>query len=153
MIQFRPSVALPVLGLLLALCACSSGPDRDEAGAIAEEGDLAATDIQTGDCFDEPDGTLVTEVVAIPCTQPHDNEAFIVYELDEFLAVGLDDKVAETCLPAFEEYVGLAFDASVLQINYLTPSQEGFDAGDKEVICYLTSPDGKVEGSLKGSAK
>ncbi len=143
-----------ILGFAMLGAACNSGPDRDASGAVKEEGELQADKIKTGDCFDEPSGTSIESVVAIPCDQPHDNEAFLVYELDEFAVVGLQEKIDEKCLPAFQEYVGIDFDSSVLEMTYLTPPDLiSFNEGLKTVICYAGSPEGKVTGTIKGSNK
>ncbi len=60
--------------------------DRDDSGAIVAEGALDAFQMRVGDCFD--DGTVFAEennevdsVPGVPCSKPHDNEVYAVFDL------------------------------------------------------------------------
>ena len=77
-----------------------------------------------GDCVDVPiDSPRVTSLVAIDCALEHDIEVFAlgnstVAEYDK-------DDVAEQaqvyCRTAFEEYVGISYEQSVLDIYLMYP--------------------------------
>ena len=60
---------------------------------------------------------------------------------------------AETnCLPPFEAYVGLAYDASSLTAGSIVPKEDGWKNGQRSITCYVGSADETpVTGSLKGS--
>ena len=61
--------------------------DRDDDGAIVEAGNVSAFQIRVGDCFDdagifgEGDAT-VSDVPALPCAEPHDNEVYAVFDVN-----------------------------------------------------------------------
>lgn len=146
---------------------CSDGDvSRDDSGAIEEEGDVNAFDVEVGDCFDDPEGfeegqlDEIFDLPAVPCSQPHDNEAFALVELegddDEFpgqQTVG--EQGLDLCLEEFEPYVGIDYDSSSLAFDaYLTPTEESWKLGDREVVCALYDGElAPLTGSMKGSAK
>lgn len=150
--------------LLAVVAGCGEDePARDDAGAVAEEGDLGVQSVAVGDCFnDDEDMTTdesiqVTAVAALPCDQPHDNEAYHVYDLPEGEYPG-DEQIREQalagCTEPFAPYVGVSYEESELEVFPLTPTAESWEADDREVICavYLSSGE-KLSGSVKGSAR
>ncbi len=149
-------VLLLLLVLVLTLAACG-GAERDDSGTVVEEGEVSAFDVTVGDCFGDPGEDEVSSLEALPCTEPHDNEA---YHLADFPAgpdepfpgeEEIDAFAEETCVAAFEDYVGLSFDESVLQVTYLQPTEGTWEDGDREVVCTLYSDDGQLTGSMKDS--
>jgi hypothetical protein len=45
-------------------------------------------------------------------------------------------------VPAFDAYTGLDFETDpVMNMGYFTPTREGWNAGDHEVICYAARID------------
>lgn len=112
-----------------------------------------------GDCFDlkDPAEEEIGDVEAKPCTEPHEFEMFFVGNLPdgEFPAESTIDSFLETeCLRAFDEYVGLAFEESSLDIFPLVPTEGGWDAGDHSVQCALFDPiDEELTESMRGAAR
>ena len=107
----------------------------------------AATDLQVGECFDEPaESTDISEVQRRPCNEPHDAEVFAVLNHpagpdDAYPIIsGVDDFVESDCLPIFETYTGTPYDSQEeLDIAWLWPTMNGWRDGDREVTCYLIS--------------
>ena len=74
---------------------------------------------------------------------------------------GLEAVQAEAdvvCYAAFEDFVGIAYDDSVLYYSTLYPSDESWGGGDREILCSISKYDEnekivKVTGSLKGAAE
>ena len=129
---------------------------RDDSGAIVEGGGLGAFALQVGDCFNWPAEDLIISLEAVPCSQPHDAEAYLEFDQtgDEYPgaeAVALATEMG--CFAAFERYVGIPWEASELDIAALEPTQESWeDGGDREVTCAIVSYDGsKLVGSTQGS--
>ena len=150
--------SLLALVVSLGLAGCGSDePERDDQGAVAEEGDLAADSVEVGDCFDDP-GNLddVAEVPAIPCDQPHANEAYHAFDIevdgDEFPgAEQIEQLATDGCLTEFEAFVGTPYAESSLDIFYLAPSESSWnDFDDREVLCAVYDVDGEP---LTGSAR
>jgi hypothetical protein len=135
--------------------------DRDAAGTIVAAGDLDVVDLEVGDCFDDGDagfGEEVSDILAVPCDAPHDNEVFHVFtlasqpELPDIVAI--DAEVETRCLPVFESFVGIAYEESNLEIFTLTPTEEGWRQADREVVCALYDLDlTKLEGTARGSQR
>lgn len=139
----------------------SDEPERDEQGAIAEEGDLSVQSVEVGDCFNDPDGVEegveVEALGAVPCAEPHDNEAYHVFELPDGEYPGdaeVEEQSFEGCVGPFEGYVGRTYEASELEIFPITPTEASWnDVDDREVICAVYLPEQELTGSMRDSAR
>lgn len=149
------AAALALTALLLA-SGCGDDADRDDSGAIAAVEEVAVDELRVGDCLETPADGVVTDLKAVPCTQPHDGEVFHSFDLPDGAFPG-DEQVQtageEGCLERFEAFVGTAFDDSELGLLPLTPVQEGWDAGDQGVLCIVQDEEGGLTATLKGAAR
>jgi hypothetical protein len=153
-------VAQALIGLLI-LTACQS--DDGGANAAAESGGGETTDVfdlAEGDCFSAVEGKEVTEVEVVSCDQPHVFEVFHVFHHpaggDE--AYPGDSEIStsaeEECIGAFEEFVGIAYEESRWFLTTITPSEETWSVGDREIVCTLSVEDeSEVTGSAQGTAE
>ena len=120
-------------------------------------------DIEAGDCF-SVDSDQFDTVVVVNCEQPHEYEAFHVFDHE----AGPDEPYpgddvlfdfADTeCQPPFEEYVGHEYQTSIWFITSITPSEDTWADGDREIVCTLNQQDEDEEpitvtGSARGSAQ
>jgi hypothetical protein len=139
--------------LVVGLGACSDEPERDASGAVTEGGDESVFEIAVGDCLtDQGTGTEVSDVPVVPCTQPHSSEVFHTYQVPGDTFPGDFTQTAEEqCKPAFQEFVGMAYEQSVLDVTTLEPSVETWADGDRELVCIIVDPAGNVTGSLRGA--
>ena len=126
-----------------------------------EEGNVF--ELAEGDCFNyqgEQDKE-VSDVELVPCEDPHQFEAYAVVLIEEpsglpfpgSTQVGLlSDNL---CLASFEEFVGLPYSDSILEVLTFSPSQDSWeDMDDREVVCVLFDPeDLYTEGSMRGSGR
>jgi hypothetical protein len=121
----------------------------------------SAGDLQVGDCFDVPAAAraaagdfTVKDVQHHPCGDEHGAEVFFVGNMTgdkaaypsetEFTAY-----VMARCVPAYQSYTGRVFDTdTVYDVQYLLPTTDGWEGGDRSVQCYLLRVD---RGSFKGS--
>ena len=152
----RVTVAAILLGLMVS--ACTSEPARNEAGQIEEEGELSVFNFRVGDCFNDPSLTAdeVSDVAGVPCSGPHDNEVFHLYDLPDGSfpgRAGIDASVETECFPAFENYVGISYEISELFYFPLTPTEESWAQSDREVVCALFADGEQLTGSMKGSSR
>jgi hypothetical protein len=131
-------------------------------GAVAtngfEAGTISIYDVHPGQCIDfADDSDNVRDVPRRDCDEPHDGEVFLVSSVgdpDEFPGVSeLDRRAEAVCIgDAFEQYVGTAYDDSELNVTYVTPSEDSWAAGDRDVVCVATLPDGdKLTATVEGS--
>ena len=138
----------------------STTADRDESGAIVDGGNVDAFNIRVGDCFDDTSSLLgeeVTSLPAVPCTEPHDNEVYAVFDVSVSDYPGADQMSVmafDACKQRFQHFVGKEYDSSTLDIMTLHPSSESWRVqNDREVVCALYDMEGnKVTGSAKGRA-
>jgi hypothetical protein len=106
--------------------------------------------LQVGDCFEEPVGVeVVDDVQHHPCSENHDSEVVFVGEHPAAKgAAPLSDSafrewIGANCLPAFASFTGVdLLSQEVLDLGYFVPTNEGWDDGDRTVICYAVRVDG-----------
>ena len=100
----------------------------------------------------------ITGVAGTPCTDPHDNEVYAVFDLNLSSFPG-QEQVAylalEACLERFQAFVGREYEASVLDISSIYPTSESFtERDDREVVCSVNHvSDRKLIGSMRGSGQ
>jgi hypothetical protein len=117
-----------------------------------------ASDLEVGQCFDLPTTTeTVEDVQHHPCDQAHGGEVFFVgksaagddeaYPSDEVLSA----EVFGFCDSPFAAYTGKDPDTDpVWTYGYFIPTADGWDDGDRGIICYATKIDGSTTtGSIK----
>ncbi len=129
--------------------------DRDSSGAIVDAGNIDVFQIRVGDCFDDGDGSEeISSLPAVPCDQPHDNEAYASFNVS--LASypeddGMYELAFESCRERFESFVGRDYESSSLDIYTLYPTIDGWVQGDREVVCAVFDMEAnKLVGSMKG---
>ena len=132
---------------------------RNDAGEITQGGTLAVQDLQIGDCFDpkDIDAEEADEVDARPCDETHQFELMAIGTMPDG-SYPTDDEfetfVGNLCLPAFDEYVGMVYEESRLDVFWYFPLEEGWAQGDHVVQCAVYDPlNSKLTGSLKGAAR
>lgn len=114
-----------------------------------------AQSLRVGDCFEVPSETTVSQLQHRPCTEPHDGEAFVVanIENDSYpISLTMERWVTENCLGSvFESYVGTSYDdQTAIEVQWFSPTLDGWKNGDREVKCFLTpSAGGTVTSSYK----
>lgn len=160
------TAVLAAAGMVLAGCSLLSpgtSAPRDASGTPTATAKVSAFDIRVGDCLDDADvGTTTATTQIVPCSGPHDSEAFAestvtgdAYPGDDALQATAQDVCSGT---AFAQFVGIASADSTLQISYYLPTQETWAGGDRRITCtvYQIDQAGKplpTTGTLKDSAK
>jgi len=117
---------------------------------------VSADDLAVGDCFNIPDGVTVQTVEKHPCNESHNAEVIFVgdYTGETYpISLSLESFIEDSCVPAFETYVGRAIDTEPeLSLGYFHPTREGWDSGDRTISCYISQPDeSPMTESLKGT--
>jgi len=169
-------------GLLASACGGGSEADSNSAGnslsttAIETRPSLADEvapdwhgvpvnlhDLAEGDCFNMyawvNNDRHIEINTHVPCDSPHQ---FEIYRLVQHPArngavwPGNEEMAAfavSQCYESFEDFVGVIYELSELEINYLTPNRTNFEhevAQFRGVHCYLFHDDGS---ELLGSAE
>lgn len=153
--RIAPFVAVAALGALLSGCSVLQGII---GGTDIPEGETDAFAIEIGDCLN--DAEISTEVSSVPlveCSEPHDSEVYALTDTttadfpgDAALSAELD---AFCQGEAFTEFVGIPYADSMYNTSGYFPSDESWAAGDRELLCTIYDPNGRVTGSLAGVAQ
>jgi hypothetical protein len=137
----------------------TSPPPQPEDAAPTEAVDLDVFKLRVGDCFTESQDAeeeIISTVPVVPCSEPHSDEVFALVTLPDGDFPGQDaiySQAEELCIAEFESFVGLSYRESVLDFWVITPVEEGWVAGDREVVCNIYDPNGNVSGSLRGAQR
>lgn len=133
--------------LVLLLPACTR---QDGAAGFVGAGEISAFNLQVGNCFNDPPSNgagLVSELLALPCDQPHDNEVFFLVDYPSAADAPFPGNEAlrlfadQQCEAAFAGFVGLPYHESPLVLTSFTPTEESWATGDREIVCYLFRSD------------
>jgi hypothetical protein len=151
---------IPAAAIALAIGYFTTA-QRGDDGSLTGAGNVDVFELQVGDCFNaaefsENAEAEVSDVDGVPCSQPHTFEVFEVTDYDgsEYPATNEQFEAAfnEVCVPAFEEYVGVPYVDSELYASAITPTEEGWNSGDREFICHLhTENADPLTGSQRGA--
>lgn len=112
--------------------------------------------LSEGDCFNDPDNLSdVSDVEIVDCGGSHDNEVYATYDMPDGDFPGrsaVQNDAAENCVATFDPYVGIDFLTSSLDISALTPTDESWNQGDREVVCFLFDLNGaQLTTSARGT--
>ena len=164
----RGGKGLAIAGLIIAggwvvvvaagvAVATLGGADRSNSGSIVTAGRVAAADLRVGDCIQFPAAAVTTVKTfdAVPCSQPHDAEAYAGGDLPLNGAwpgeTAVRTATDQQCADAFEPFVGTSIDNTALSVSYFYPEQNAWDAGDRGYICVVGADGSKTSGTLKGA--
>lgn len=171
MMKLRTRRALALAGsavaLSVALTGCSAlngilgggagDADRDEeTGQVTESANIDIFALKVGDCMMEAPSGLLEDIDVVPCAEPHDQEVFYEITMDdgEFSEEAIDAASQECIGDPYTSFVGVAYDASTLEVYPITPTQQTWDElNDRVVQCVISDPAGQIEGSLEGAAR
>ncbi len=131
----------------------------DDSGDGGSEGDVSVFSLRVGDCFDDVslEPTEVSDVPAVSCDTPHDNEVFHVWQISGGDFPGeepLNTQGIDGCLEPFETYVGVDYTDSRLDLFPISPTAESWEQGDREIVCALYDLSlEQLTESMKGSGE
>jgi hypothetical protein len=157
-------IAAALLATSLTGCGAISGllsgpaqPERDETTQeVVESSDADVFALRVGDCLNMITADEVDSVPVVPCDEPHGEEVFHDFQMPDGEYPGDEAVIAaaeESCLAAFEPFVGLAFEESTLDASWYVPTQQSWEAlDDRTVSCMVSDPAGEVTGTLENAA-
>jgi hypothetical protein len=148
------AVAISVIAAVRLVADPSEEASQDAAPPGADV--VNVFDLEVGDCLTEIQATEETfiSVETVPCSEPHSEEIYAVVTLPEGDFPGdeaIVTQAEDVCVAEFEGFVGLSHAESVLEFNYAWPLEEGWDAGERGVVCAVSDPDGDTTGTLAGA--
>lgn len=152
-------------GAALALALFLAVPGGGPAFGAAVFGDTG--DLKAGDCFNsgadlkgyktDETSKAPTSVDIVSCDEPHQSEAFAVVTLpdgpfpgDQKIISIANEKCGDKEITA---YVGAgAKIPDTIEEYFYLPSSGTWDAGSRQIICFLADSAGQTTGSLRASA-
>lgn len=130
-----------------------------------DEGTVALSDLEVGDCADLPglglsESVEVTTAELVDCDDPHGVEVYLVASLNEDADAPYPGDAAvlraadETCYAAFADFVGADYLDSSLEIVHVRPDAGIWEDGDRRVHCGVHARDlAPLTGSVRGSGR
>lgn len=153
---------IPAVGIALVVGYLTSA-QRGDDGALSTAGNVTVEDLRVGDCFNaaevgDSEETEVSDVDGVPCDEPHAFEVFAVADYGGAVYPGTESQFqaafGEVCIPPFEDYVGIPYADSTLWASAITPTEDGWNDGDREFICHLHEEDASpLSESQRGAAR
>ena len=146
-----------LLGVILGLCVVVLSPlSQAAAGPARDKDDLFITaqtpgilDIEGGECFDDPaysPGAGEPVVLYVPCAQGADNQVYgfvsapdAAYDRDRLASFAWD-----RCGRGHTAY----WPESTLDFYPVLPTAETWADGDRDVMCVVYDPKGRLPGSV-----
>jgi hypothetical protein len=128
--------------------ALSDDTTRNETGEITASGGVGAYKVRVGDCIQMPsDAVEVMSVEGVPCTTPHDAQAFAEFTLADLPAFPSSDEMitlaGRGCLGYWAGAIGTSYQSDRgLDMTFWSPTQAGWDQDDRVVTCFVISADG-----------
>lgn len=151
-------IALGAVALMLSGCAqATEAPERNDSGEITAATDNAdILKITVGDCLDvKPKQGSIDRAAVKPCDETHVSEVFASFKTADAKkypgANALEKEANSSCLTEFEDFVGLDYNESKLEYWPIFPSNQSWDAGDRETLCVVTNPASNKAGTLAGA--
>jgi Septum formation len=136
---------IPVVGIVLVV------------GYVLSQGQRDLENLAVGDCFDAADAETISEIDAGPCTDPHEYEAYLVFDHQAGSfpgSAGFEAVFQSECLPAFDPYVGAPYASSDIYASMITPTEESWANGDREVVCVIYDPnEPQLTSSLRDAGR
>jgi len=156
-------LAILLLGAVLggAYFAIKKGQTVDPFNPIpsqtpVNDGSILARTVQPGSCFElsKTADADYASIWVVDCTQPHDSEVFYnqTVTTDSYPTVAAWDALETSdCGPAFQTYVGSDMVSSSLKTQYIKPTSAAWDAGNRQLVCFVLDPAGDRQTSVANS--
>lgn len=149
--------AAAVLSGCSALNALTGGVERDDEGNVTTGNEHADVfEVTVGDCLATLSSGAVSRVPIVPCSEVHEAEAYASHLMgdgdfpgDEAVFAAAD----EACLAEFDDFIGLPYEESLIELTYYHPTAASWADGDREILCLATDPAGPTTGSLVGAQR
>ncbi|MBN9211562.1 MAG: hypothetical protein BGO45_07185 [Microbacterium sp. 71-36] len=127
-------------------------PPSEQAPAEPDE----SFALPVGSCLDDVASGFITSDNVLDCAQPHTYEVFQSFLLDDGVFPGdavLQTEALDRCGAQFDAFVGIAYADSTLDYSYVSPTEQTWAQGDRELLCLIFDPAGETTGSLAASQR
>ncbi|WP_203585989.1 septum formation family protein [Subtercola lobariae] len=134
----------------------ASAPSTDPPTATSA--DPKQTDVfslKVGDCLNDLDSLMVSDVPIVDCAAPHDLEVFDDFQVTDasWNPVALGNEADDGCTSRFAAFIGTSYDNSSLDVTSYKPTAMSWASGDRLISCMVGDSSAKTVGTLHGSAR
>ena len=125
---------------------------RNDSGVVTKSGDVSASEVHVGDCFDNlpkagVEGSTFSSVHAVPCSEGHHWQAFHdeSTSLETFTTTGIQSVADEICNNATQTLINnmssIKFDAfQNAKLTYFAPTYKSWTLhSDRAIQCLIGS--------------
>ena len=115
-------------------------------------------DLSVGDCFDDAFYNEAGELFHVSmkdCAEPHEHEVYALVDITESSLPPIGT-LYQACFDRFETAIGTPYENSAYGVVAIGPTRQSWDAGDREVVCFVYNwddPGEKLVGSVLGSGR
>jgi len=108
--------------------------------------------LRPGQCIDT--GSSALKVTVLSCARPHDAEVFAVYSLPATAWPGastVEADASDGCASRLGGYIDPQLAAASLTQEFVYPDKGAWQAGERTVVCEVSSDNGQLTGSLRAN--
>jgi hypothetical protein len=109
--------------------------------------------LRPGDCINStPNGLTVT---VLSCGTPHDAEVFATFALPKSSWLGntaIEQEAGTACASRLGGYLNPDLASAGLAQEFVYPNQTAWQAGERTVVCEVSSSTGKLTGSVRNGS-
>ena len=108
--------------------------------------------LRPGQCVDT--GSSALKVTVLSCARPHDAEVFAVYSLPATAWPGastVEADASDGCASRLGGYIDPQLAAASLTQEFVYPDKGAWRAGERTVVCEVSSDNGQLTGSLRAN--
>ena len=120
-------------------------PGDQPHGPMREAKKVGWGKLTTGDCVKGMSEKLTYTVTRVDCRSPHQAEVTGTFDLrggSRYPGDAAVEKASDArCEKYFAHYVGIDWDSSAYDYDYVTPEPSDWEQADREVICFAVDPD------------
>jgi hypothetical protein len=137
---------LAAIGLTISEC---SSADRNDSGDIVSSGEVQASDVRVGDCFNDlpAAGDTFSSVKAVPCNEAHQWQLFYrgTLTLSSFSVEAARQETSDLCKEAvdtlFNQMSAIKYDAfQNAELGFFYPTSDSWSSkNDRTLECLVGS--------------
>ena len=108
--------------------------------------------LRPGQCIDT--GSSALKVTVLSCARPHDAEVYAVYSLPATAWPGastVEADASDGCASRLGGYIDPQLAAASLTQEFVYPDKGAWRAGERTVVCEVSSDNGQLTGSLRAN--
>ena len=153
----RVRLAGAALGLAAALVASGCSQVSQITQEVAKQAMLPS--IAVGECTNLEATTTTTqvdEIAKVPCDKAHGWETYAEkqYAIEDPYpgTQAIEQSTAQFCEDQFESFVGVGYDDSELEMQYMFPTEQTWTALiDRTITCLVGTSSNDLVGTVKGT--